>query len=285
MKHSEQDLISAYIHKHPDAAARELEQQPIDIASDLIQHLPLKQAQSIIEQMMPYLAARFIGVFPEAFSIDLLTNADARKVVAILRCLSNEVRTDILKNLPDRRAIVCRFLLSYPEDTIGAWMVPGILMLPSSINAGEALNRLMNSESDSDSNAIPIVDDTGRPIGLVSAKRLLNVPKDTGIRQLARVPCPTLPSRIHLAAAMNQSLWTAHSTVVVLDRYQIAIGAIRHLDLRCALANSAPAMKLSYPVSSWPLADMGPMYAECLGALLDLVAPRHTVPTPLNASV
>ncbi|GGX56980.1 magnesium transporter MgtE N-terminal domain-containing protein [Saccharospirillum salsuginis] len=278
MKHSELNLINTYVRTHPDAAARELERHPVDLATDLLQNLPLRQAQRLFEHLVPALAARLLQAIPDELSLTVLSSIDARKAVAILRCLSNSVRIGMLKNLPERRTVLYRFLLSYPEDTVGAWMIADTLMMPASINAADALARLTRADSELDSDALPVVNDAGQPIGLVSARRLLTAPADVGLGQLAISPCPTLPGRMKLSAALTHPLWTVHSTLVVLDRYRVAVGVLRHHDLRCALAQTERAPASSPSASTDTLSTVGPLYAECLVALLTLVASAPSAP-------
>jgi len=278
MKHSELDLINTYVRTHPDAAARELERHPLGLATDLLRYLPLKQAIRLFEHIVPPQAARLLQAIPEELSLTVLSTIDARKAVAILRCLSDSVRIGILKNLPERRTALYRFLLSYPEDTIGAWMIADTLILPATIHASDALARLTHSETDLDSDALPVVNDAGRPIGLVSVRQLLTAHGDARLGQLAMSTCPTLPGRMQLTAALDHPLWAVHSALVVLDRYQIAVGILRHLDLLSAMAQAERAPATSPSTSAGALSTVGPLYTECLAALLNLVASAHTVP-------
>ena len=96
--------------------------------------------------MLPTYAAQCIERQPPADSALLLERLGSQESVAVLRHLPNEHREAVLNSLGPQWVMAFKLLLSYPTNTVGAWVEPRVLTLPDDCTVGEARDRIARSE-------------------------------------------------------------------------------------------------------------------------------------------
>lgn len=269
MNKYELELVKTFIEIHPAAAVRELELQPPEKLVELLSALPLALGQRIIHIMLPPYVARLCLSLPIDASVSLLSNSNANTLSRVLRYIPKSTRDEILKRTPEKTAALCRFLLSYSEDTVGAWMTADMLMLPIECTAVIALKRLAQIENFSDIGVLPIVDRHQHLLGVVSVRGLLGAKAETAVTHFMNDPPPALPSRTSVVSAVNNEGWYNHDTLVVLNRSKQLVGFLRHVDLRKSLKQFNERSKAA------PQDDLfggiGEAYVGALSAMLGLV--------------
>lgn len=283
MNPGELDLALAFIEQHPQSAARELELQTELACAELIQTLPLHQARKLLSHMLPLYVARLCHYLPQENVVALLAGFNANQTAAILRGISKSRRDVLLALMPEKTAMLCRLLLSYSDDAVGAWMHVDILMLPSSCTAAEALQRFKNSDSVSMADALPVVDSNGALLGLIYLRELLRAQQQSSITPLI-VSAPvtfSLSSRASLAAASRHEGWQHHDILPVLNRSKQLVGLLGHVDLRASLTQFGEASaKLAHDDF---VSGITEAYKGSLVALLDLVDKTISPSTVLAA--
>lgn len=269
MNPHELDMILTFIQQHPDAAARELELQTQDTAVELIQALPLHQSRQLIAHMLPPYAARLCAQLSLDMAAGLLSEFKANQAATILRSMPKPSRDELIKALPEKNARLYRLLLSYSNDSVGAWMSADIAMLPPNCRVLDALQRFSDTESSIIGDALPIVDHDGYLVGRVFIRDLLRAKGESLISHLRQDMSFTLSSRTSLATAACNEGWRHHDSLPVLNRNKQLVGLLRHADLRRSLeqfgeiAQKVPQDDL--------LASVGEVYIQSLIALLGLL--------------
>jgi len=269
MSPRELDVVLTFIQQHPDDAARQLELQPQSNAAEFILALPLTQGRQLIATMLPSYVARLCTHWPLDMAAALLCVINANRTAAILRYISKPMRNDLLKALPEKNAILCRLLLSYSDDSVGAWMHADIIMLPPNCRVAEALQRFTVEDSSLLGDALLLVDNENHPIGQVYLRDLLRAKGESPVSQLSKDGPPVLSSRTSLAAAARHEGWQCYDTLPVLNRDKQLVGLLRHADLRRSLEQFG---ETSRAVSQDDLlGEMGEAYKGTLIALLGLL--------------
>ena len=267
------ELALTFIKSHPDAAARELEMQSPEAVAELLDALPLKQCQQLIEHLLPPYSGRIFSQLPLELATELLLDVNSSRVSSILRCVTKQKRHQLLKALPEKTSTLCRLLLSYSEERVGAWMLVDIAILPANCSAGEATKRITVAENFVDYSAIPVADENLHIVGLADLKDLLRAKEGTKVAQLMREAPLSLFSQSSLAAAEHHEAWQHFDTLVVLNHKRQLVGLLRHVDLRRGLERfdtvaAAPRNEL--------LGGIGEVYVTALGAMLDLLSGART---------
>jgi Mg/Co/Ni transporter MgtE len=262
-------LVLTFIQQHPEAAARELELQPQDIAAELVAQLPLKQGRQLIGHMLPPYVARLSTHWSLDTVAALLSDFSANKISSILRCIPNPRRDELVKVLPEKTAAICRLLMSYSEDTVGAWMRADMLMLPSNCRVDEALKRFSSASDNAVGGRLLVVDELQHLVGLISLQTLMQSKANASITHLMKPVPPVLHARTSLVAAHKHEGWHSYDTLAVLNRNQQLVGVLCHVDLRKSLAHVGESPSVA--ASGQLISSMTEAYTGTMMALIRLV--------------
>ena len=227
-----EELVAAYLRLHPENAARLLESLSFDEVNAVLNAVDLATAAPVVSHMLPTYAARCVERQPPADGALLLERLGSQESVAVLRHLPNEHREAVLNALGPQWLMAFKLLLSYPTNTVGAWVEPRVLTLPDDCTAGEARDRIARSDQIAQAR-IYVLDRSRRLRGAVRGLALLQ----TGNRKkLATIlePADALWARDPLATAQEHSVWERHTEAPVVNRDEEFIGVISYADLRKA---------------------------------------------------
>jgi magnesium transporter len=193
--------------------------------------------------MLPSVAARVIGLLEAKIALSMLTAAGSQAAVAVLRQVPEPKRSQLIEGLPTAAAIASRLLLGYPDDSVGAWADPDIVVLPPEVSVGEALARVRSGDEELVEQVFA-VDREQRLVGLVDLHELLRVPEATAVASVMRKPSAVLTAIATLTGASGQRGWQQSAALPVVDRSGRLIGVLRRSTLARALARNrqqAPA--------------------------------------------
>ena len=238
---SSEDLTYTFLDAHPADAARVLERLAPDSAAALLQSVPLRLASPVLRQMLPLAGARCLERLDDGDAAGLLRGVGAQAGVALLRYVGAERRTRLLAQLPTGLTIAYELLLGYPEGTVGAWMDPRTLALPSDMSAGECLDRVRRA--DEVLAAYPfVIDRNQRLLGNLELAELLRTDAATPLVRLVRPSPHRLPAQALLAGLRDHPGWHEAPTLPVVERGDRLVGALTHGTLLRALSmnQSAP---------------------------------------------
>lgn len=269
MNNTELELVIGFVQARPDSAARELEQIPIESTVELLHILPLAYARKMVVKLLPPYAARVCAALSADFAAQLFAQSQAAQLAPVMRCIPKEKRKPILQALPEKLAAFTKVLLSYAEDSVGAWMTANILMLHSNTSASDALERLVEKGLEVDTNAIPLVNDQRKLLGTVDVRDLLRAPGDIPVGHLDKKICPAVNSRMRLVEVAKHEGWAVCDTLAVENHQKQLIGVISQKNLRRRLLSYS---EIKDSVSSENLLNgIGNAYSETIGALIGLV--------------
>lgn len=262
------DVVLAFIDQHPDTAARQLELQPQVDAAGFIRALPLAQGRQLLANMLPSYIAR-IGVYWSLeLMASLIADLNANRAAAVMRHLPKLKRDELLSALPEKIAALCRLLLSYSHDSVGAWMNADVTVLPPKCEVAEALQRFSFEDGALLGDAILLVDDNGALIGQVYLRDLVRAKGETQVSHLQQEAPPVLLSRTSLKAAALDQGWRDYDTLPVLNRNRQLVGLLRHVDLRNNLEQFVESANA--PAQHNLLNEVGEAYGGALIGLLGL---------------
>jgi magnesium transporter len=227
-----EQLVAAYLRLHPESAARLLESMPVAEANAVLNAVDLATAAPVMGHMLPTYAGRCIERQPPTDSALLLERLGSQEAVAVLRHLPNDHREAVLSCLGPQWVMAFKLLLSYPTNTVGAWVEPRLLTLPDDCTVGEARDRIARSEQVTQAR-IYVLDRARRLRGAVRGLALL---QESSRKKLAAIlePADALWARDALASAQEHSVWERHTEAPVVNRDEEFIGVISYADLRKA---------------------------------------------------
>jgi magnesium transporter len=227
-----EELAAAYLRLHPESAARLLESMPAEQANAVLNAVDLPTAAPVVAHMLPTSAAQCIERQTPADAALLFERLGSRESVAVLRHLSAEMREAVLAALGAQWFMAFKLLLSYPTNTVGAWVEPRVLTLPDDCTTGEARDRIARSASHAQAR-IYVLDRSRRVRGAVRSLALLQVSNRKKIASILE-PADALWARDSLANAQEHPVWERHTEAPVINRDEEFIGVISYADLRRA---------------------------------------------------
>jgi magnesium transporter len=227
-----EDLVAAYLKLHPESAARLLEAMPVDQANYVLGAVDVPTAAAVLGHMLPTHAAQCIERQPPVDSALLFEHLGSQEAVGVLRHLPKELREAVLNGLGPQWVMAFRLLLSYPINTVGAWVEPRVLTLPDDCNAGEARDRIARSTHLQQAR-IYVLDRSRRLRGAVRGLALLQVPNRKALASIIE-PAEALWARDALATAQEHRVWERNTEAPVVNRDEEFIGVISYADLRRA---------------------------------------------------
>lgn len=270
MNEKQLELIAVFVRMQPDMAAHELELLEPELAAVFIDHLPIVHSQRLIIHMFTSNAARVISLLEAGRAAEILSGGNPTQISSILRCLTKPFRKKVLDEMEEKIQLLCRILLSYPEDAVGAWMIPNYLAIPSSSKVKGCIERVSKSEGLLITDRLPILNAQKKLVGLVLLADLFSAKSDVPVKQLMSKDINSLSSRSSLVSASKDDAWQNDDMLTVLNRDDELIGLLRHSDLRAGLSKQD-----QFPVSvsnDSVLEEVGEIYASSLKAMIDLSA-------------
>jgi Mg/Co/Ni transporter MgtE len=234
-----EQLAAAYLELHPESAARLLESMPAAQAHAVLSAVDIAIAAPVIGQMLPTYAAQSLELDEPEQAARVLESLGSREAVAVLRHLPAERREAVLGCLGSQWLMAFRLLLSYPTNTVGAWVEPRVLTLPDDCTVGDARDRIARSEQAAPAR-VYVLDRSRRLRGAVRGLALLQVSSRKRIASILE-PAEALWARDSLATAQEHPVWERHTEAPVINRDEEFIGVISYADLRKAFRETTQA--------------------------------------------
>ena len=232
-----EELAAAYLRLHPEAAARLLEQMPAEQANAVLGTADANVAAPVLAHMLPTYAAQCVERQPVADGAQLLEQLGSQEAAAVLRHLERDKRDAVLGALGAQWVVAFKLLLSYPVNTVGAWVEPRVLTLPDDCNAGEARERIARGAQLAQAR-IYVLDRSRRIRGAIRGLALLQVPQRKTLASILE-PADAIWAREPLATAQDHGIWERNTEAPVINREEEFIGVISYTDLRKAYRHGA----------------------------------------------
>ena len=230
-------LTLTYITAHPAEAARVLERIPGADAAALFATVPARAGAPVLTAMLPSAAARILSSLHDEPALALLAAAGVQAAVTVLRYIPEPRRSRLLEGLPTATAVASRILLGYPDDSVGAWADPDIIMLVPETRVNDVLARVRGGD-EKKVDQVYGVDNEQRLVGIVDLLELLRVPDSTTLAAVLHKPLAMLTAMTPLTGAATQRGWQLSSVLPVVERDGRLIGVMHRATLARAMARS-----------------------------------------------
>jgi len=238
-----EQLAGSFLSLHSAQAARLLEAMPVEQAGAVLAAVDAPTAAPVLAHMLPIYAAQCLELQPPADGALVLERLGTQEAAAILRHLGRDARTSFLDALGPQWALAFKLLLSYPSNTVGAWVEPRVLTLPDDCNAGEARERIASSALPAQAR-IYVLDRSRRIRGAIRGLSLLQVPSRRALITMLE-PAEALRAREPLGTAQEHVVWERNTEAPVVNREEEFIGVISYSDLRKAHRQATRSLESS----------------------------------------
>lgn len=151
--------------------------------------LSIEDAIEMVDTIDLHLILDLIRLIPRHQAAALLAALESDRATEILRELEPPEREPLLAQMPQDRAVALRALLTWPEESAAAHMVPDVVTVDDSISAARAIEVVRSHAArlrqDSHIGAyVFAIDGVGRLHGVVSFRELVLADPDTALHEL-----------------------------------------------------------------------------------------------------
>lgn len=260
-----------FMTEHPKAAVRVLEQTDPAAVANMFAMIPPAYASSVTRFMMPEFAGSLLQRLDAGKAAAVLSALDVASVTSIVRLINRDNRRLLLDELPAGMRKNIELLLSFPINTVGAWMDPALLTVANDLKCKNVLRSLKARQSRGPSDMIYIVDREGNYLGRTLLLDVLKSADDQQISAIMDTSCPALPAPMVLSQANEHRAWEYADDLPVTNRSNRLLGILHHHALRQGLYQTKvkrqPQQSGKDPVSS-----IFEVYGHSLLALLNSVS-------------
>lgn len=260
-----------FMTEHPKAAVRVLEQTDPNAVSRLFASIPPAYSSSVLRYMMPELASNLLQRLDIEDAGAILSDLDNTSVTTILRLVDQNRRRLLLDELPAGLRKNCELLLSFPINTVGAWMNPSMLTIADDLKCKNVLRSLKARETAGGSDMIYIVDREGTYLGRTLLLDVLKANENQQVSAIMDTSCPALPAPMILAQAGEHRAWEIADDLPVTNRNNKLLGILHHHTLRQGL-NHNKAKRHHQQAGRDPVSSIFEVYGQSLLALLNSVS-------------
>lgn len=232
-----ESLTLAFVTLHPGEAARVLERMAAPEAAALFGRVPARAGAPVLTAMLPSAAARVVSILESRIALSMLSAAGTQAAVTVLRQVPDPQRSQLIDGLPTAAAIASRLLLGYPDDSVGAWSDPDIIVLSPDATIAEALTRVKSGD-EARIEQVFAVDREQHLVGMIELHELLRAPEATSLAGIMHKPTAVLNGAATVSGAANQRGWQQASALPVIDSSGRLIGVLRRASLARALARN-----------------------------------------------
>jgi magnesium transporter len=136
--------------------------------------LDRRRALEVFEELDPVDQQQVIDGLHEPFVTALLEALDPDDRVRLLDELPAKVATRLVRALSPRERALTSVLLGYPAESAARHMSPEYVALRTTMNLGEALEKIRTVGPEAETvYALPVVDDTRRLVGVIGLRRIV----------------------------------------------------------------------------------------------------------------
>lgn len=232
---NQESLTLAFVTAHPAEAARILERLNAPDAAALFDRIPARAGAPVLAAMLPSAAARIVTSVDAQGAASLLASCGTQAAVAILRQITEPKRGQLIKGLPTTVAVASRLLLHYPDDSVGAWIDPDIVVLPPDTTVTEAIARV-TSGKEAEVELVFLVDHDQRLVGAINVTALLRASGAVRLASIVQKPQMVLTASATISGMARRRGWRQSAVMPVIDRNSRLIGVLRRDALDRALA-------------------------------------------------
>lgn len=222
-----ESLLHSFVETHPEDAARAFEALNTEDALRLFRSLPDDVAGDLAERLTPSVAAPVFEQLEPEHSLRVLRDLSPRPASAIVHHLKDDVREQMLEQLPKATAKQLRELFAYPAETAGAMMEPRVVSFPIDLTVEQATSAIRTARRDA-LHYLYVTKRGGTLVGVVNMRDLLLAEPQTKIEPLVRREVLSIPETMpsgEVVAMMRDRRFLA---LPVVDFDGHLLGVVKH---------------------------------------------------------
>ena len=224
-------LSAAFLKNHPAAAARVLEDFPVESVAKLLAAASPVTAEQIVEHFTPGFAASCLLSLEPSAAGQIFARLLPDLQVMLLRHLDREKRESLLGTLPAALAVSIRRLLPYPDGTAGALMEAPLASVPEELSVRDALKRIKRMRRGTKFYAYAI-NTNGQLMGVLTLHELINARPATTVNKVMSRRVISLSPTQSIHTVITSPYWKEYHALPVTDENNVLLGVIHQKSMR-----------------------------------------------------
>lgn len=234
MSKTELTLLYHAIHQDPNAAARMVEQLADEELVTLFAKLPAHHTAQLFMALLPHFQAKIASQLADHTLRLLCDHMSGDHLASLLRASDETTTQKIFSLLTPRQQRNVVKVIDYPDTTIGAWVLPGIIPISENYSCQQAYQKAISMPSELA--WVVLVDNQQQLVGKVAIAMLFKERQSSQVVQTIMQPLPMpLPAKLSLLQAIKHPCWQTEDWMPVINTHQGFIGVLSEKQLKKAL--------------------------------------------------
>ena len=233
-------LTTEILANHPKLTLEVIDTlQPKEIVA-LLRRVPTSIALKILLPLSHWKCAHILQLLPKTTTVDLLTNTTTDQCLHILRKIPKSLHANLLAPLDVKKRKSLKAMLSYPEDSVGAWMNPAPVSALPENTAGEVLANMYEAKKFVSEKVLSlyVVDINNNFKGMLSISDLLQVNPQNTLQRVMQKKVKLLAPHNSLNVISSLKEWQDFPSLPVIDPDIGLVGELSQTNLRRAQDSS-----------------------------------------------
>ncbi|MBI4115267.1 MAG: magnesium transporter [Candidatus Omnitrophica bacterium] len=226
-----QTLVKTFFEKHPADAAQALEILPHEEARAILLNLSSDVASQTIEYLNPHVASLIFDDLTPEQAKSFMDNVSPKRMADILIDLPTERRSQFLQVLEASHRRTLETLLTYPPETAGGMMSPGVIALSKDLTVRDAIQNIRNLGKKKPFYYVYVTDTDNRLQGVLGMRDLILADPQTPIETLMMKEVVSVPAETDREEVVKLASKRRYLTMPVVDSEKRLLGIIHSEDL------------------------------------------------------
>ncbi len=264
-------VCEAFMRKHPNAAARLLENYSSRQLSELFEQVSEESAAPTIEYLSADRGADCLAVMDPKAAARLLAALHTDFQIAILRVSKPADRESLLEALGDEISGPLQIMLRYPEGTVGELMDAFVFTVPDDVTVQETLKRARAASLE-----VPfyvyVLDRKQRLMGVASLKNLIRAKRAEPVSSLMNRDVVALNPLAPKTEMVKSPYWRSFHTLPVTEEDGVFLGVVRYETISRLREELGPESSNEHILDT--ALALGELYWVGLAGVIDGIAGR-----------
>ena len=224
------EFTLSYIAKHPKEAARILEQLAVEDTVALIESISPDMGSKLLNLLAPQYAGQcFLTLDPKSSGV-LIQGMKSTSTLSMLRIIPGATINSFLGLLSEDKQTYLKKRLSFPQNSVGAWMDFDNSPVLETTSVGDIRRSLRHSENAVDY-APCVVKTDGTIAGLLSLLKLATAKEGSKVSKIMTTDFRSIYDRDSLQSVASLDDWNRFDALPVINRRGKFVGMLTQKNL------------------------------------------------------
>lgn len=222
----DQQLLEHYIDKHTQDALSFIEVLQIEEIIGLLESISTESAAVLLSQMDRFKAAGCLEKTKKEFAVKILEHLSLPNSEILLRLINSDYCNTLLDNLPDKISQNLRRIVSYPKNTVGAYLNPIVFAVSEELTIKQTLKRIKIEKPELQS-YLYVIDRGQALVGCIELEKLITTNSKVYIRSIMNSSAPKVIATSTISSIADGESWIGtFSELAVVDVNGVFLGII-----------------------------------------------------------